>query len=237
MTDARLLDFPGSSIRLVKDVDDLPLDHRQLARVAVAGAFEVSRDLFVPLSMELSTAYWESEFDLAADPPAPSREFGMLRRSPLPERVIAEPQMGKDQVTTADTVSEATVINFIDDYLSGSPEDTPGRDIGWQEIQFNATIARLPDNYPREDPRVIELEVAKGSVAHPLVSHAGANWVYGPMGESVIHAPFECQIYRNPGELVLTLTTFWSIWAPGGPGRPAIEKGIAALLDSGWEVE
>ncbi|MGW1372885.1 hypothetical protein ACWD6P_01205 [Streptomyces sp. NPDC002446] len=239
MTDARLLDFPGASIRLVKDVEDLPLDHAHLARVAISAAFEMSHSLCIPLSMEVATAYWENEFDLPVDTLTPSREFGMLRREPLPERVTAEPRLQNEQVVTTDEISENNAIEFIDDYLTAAADDTSGLPIGWQEIQFNATMACLPEGYPypQKDPQVIQLEVTKGFVNHPVVFHGDAAWVYGPMGASVVHAPFEYRFHRNPGEIVFDFSTYWSVWAPGGPGRPAIQKGIEALRENGWEVE
>ncbi|MFK0262599.1 hypothetical protein ACIQU1_14835 [Streptomyces angustmyceticus] len=237
MTDARLLDFPGSSIRLVKDVEDLPLEHPRLAREALAAAFDMSNELCIPLSMEISTAYWEDEFDLPVDSPAPSREFGMLRRFPLPDRVSAEPRLQNEQVVTTDEVSMNAAVDFLDDYLTPSPSDTSGRSIGWQELQFNATMARLPDDYPTKDPQAIQLEVAKGIVVYPVERHGDANWVSGPIGASVVHAPFEYRLHRNPGEIVFDFSTYWSIWAPGGPGRPAVEKGVEFLLGNGWEME
>jgi hypothetical protein len=237
MTDARLLDFPGSSIRLTKDVEDLAVDHAHLARLALAATFRMTRNLCVPLSMEVTTAYWEREFDLPVDSPTPARESGMLRRSPLPERVTAEPRLRNEQVTEAAEVNEVTAINFVEDYLTESPNDTSGLPIGWQDIQFNATMARLPDDYPRADPGMIQLEVTKGFVNHPIESHNDAEWVYGPVGASVVHAPFEYRIHRNPGELVFDFSTYWSTWAPGGLGRPAIDNSIEALLGNGWELQ
>ncbi|MGW7573968.1 hypothetical protein [Streptomyces sp. NPDC054765] len=237
MTDARLLDFPGSSIRLVKDVEDSPLDHHHLAREAISAAFGMSHNLCIPLSMEISTAYWENEFDLPVDSPAPPREFGMLRRSPLPAGVSSKPRLQNELVVTTDEISETSTIEFLDDHLTGPRNEMSGRAIGWQELQFNATMARLPDDYPREDPHMIQLEVAKGFVIQPIESHHGADWIYGPMGASVVHAPFEYRIHRNPGEIVFDFSTYWSIWAPGGPGRPAVEKGVEVLLESGWELE
>ncbi|MEU9124160.1 hypothetical protein AB0C96_30600 [Streptomyces sp. NPDC048506] len=237
MTDARILDFPGSSIRLVKDVEDLSVDHAQFARLALSAAFKMSHDLCIPLSMEVTTAYWETEFDLPVDSPTPPRESGMLRRSPLPERVTAEPRLRNEQVTAIGEISENAAVNFIQGLLTEPPNDTSELSVGWQDIQFNASMARLPDDYPREDPDVIQLEVTRGVVNHPVETRDDAGWIYGPIGASVVHAPFEYRLHRNPGELVFDFSTYWSIWAPGGMGRPEIDNRIEALLESGWELE
>ncbi|WP_310724581.1 hypothetical protein [Streptomyces sp. N2A] len=237
MTDARMLDFPGSSIRLVKDVENLSVDHAQFARMALTAAFTMSRNLCIPLSMEVSTAYWEAEFDLPVDAPTPPRESGMLRRSALPERVTAEPRLQNEQVIAVDDISETAALEFVEGFLNEPPNDGVGFGIGWQEIQFNASMARLPDDYPREDSEVLHLEVVKGVVNHPVESHGGAHWVYGPIGASVVNAPFEYRLHRNPGELVLDFSTYWSIWAPGGPGRPEVDSNVEALLKDGWELD
>src|SRR4051812_32312696 len=108
MTRARMLDFPGSAIRLQRDVEDVAANHWDLAELALKAAFKFSEDLCVPLSIEISTSYWEDEFDLPVDAPARPFEFGMLRRRTLPPEVDARPYWLNEEVFVADDINFPT---------------------------------------------------------------------------------------------------------------------------------
>ncbi|GAO08779.1 TonB-dependent receptor [Streptomyces lydicamycinicus] len=83
----------------------------------------------------------------------------------------------------------------------------------------------------------IQLEVAGHHLDHPVERHAGNDWVHGPIGASVLHAPFEFQVHRSQGEMRFDVAIYWSTWSPDGPGWAAVKSGIAALAKDGWVPE
>ncbi|MFF9479947.1 hypothetical protein [Streptomyces sp. NPDC014733] len=234
MTQARIIDFPGSSIRLEYDIDEVSEDHVGVARLAIASVFQFSQHLCIPLAMEVETSYWDNEFDLPVTSPARPRGFGMLRCSNLPERVVVAPLGRNASVTHVPDLKESVALDFIEDLLSGDASDASGLSIGWQEINFGTMLARLPDNFLPEGEKSVELEVARGHVEHPVKTLGDASWIYGPIGASAVHAPFAYRIHRDQGEVTLDISIYWSLWAPGGPGRPHVDRAVENLCAEGW---
>jgi hypothetical protein len=109
--------------------------------------------------------------------------------------------------------------------------------VGGEGLAFNATAARLPDDDSRSERSTIQIEVAGHHLDHPVERHAGNDWVHGPIGASVLRAPFEFQVHRSQGEMRFDVAIYWSTWAPDGPGWAAVKSGIAALAKDGWVPE
>ncbi|MGW1840096.1 hypothetical protein [Streptomyces sp. NPDC002067] len=235
MTQARIIDFPGSSIRLECDVEEMSDDHIGVAKLALAGIFQFSQELCVPLAMEVETSYWDNEFDLPLASPSRRQEFGMLRCGDLPERLTVDPVGRNASVTTVQEINGPVALDFVKSLLTEDPSDAADLGVGWQEISFSTTMARLPDGFLPEGEDSVNLEVARGHVVHPVKTIDGAPWIYGPIGASVVHAPFEYRIHRDQGEVALDITTYWSLWAPGGPGRPDVDRAVEGLLAEGWQ--
>ncbi|TSB18070.1 hypothetical protein [Streptomyces benahoarensis] len=235
MTQARIIDFPGSSIRLERDVEAMSEDHIGLARLAIASVFQFSQRLCIPLAMEVETSYWDNEFDLPITSPSRLREFGILRCSNLPEGLTVDPRGRNSPVTNVQEVSESVALEFVESLLAEDAFDAAGLSIGWQEIEFNGMMARLPENFLPEGEQTVSLEVARGHVEHPVKSIGDTSWIYGPIGASVVHAPFEYRIHRDQGEIALDISTYWSLWAPGGPGRHDVDRAVETLLKDGWQ--
>lgn len=238
MMSATMHDFPGYNVRLRMNVeDDAAEDHTHLARLAIGAVFSFSEGLCIPLAMEFSVAYWDSDFDIPIDSPERSKGNGMLRRRTLPPELDAKPYYLNSQMSLAEEIDSAAAISFIENFLSRDESDIDGLTVGWQEMQFNATMARLPDDDSQRDHNAVRLEVAGHSIDYPIENRDGSDWVNGPVGASVIHAPFEYRIHRDSGEMIFDITIYWSTWSPGGPGWPAVERGIARLTGGEWERE
>lgn len=225
-------DFPGVTVRLKRDVEEVAEDHIRLAEMAIGALYTFSEGLCLPLSMEITAAYWDDEFDLPLPSPRPRREHGMLRRRRLPERLYANSRYRNELPTLAEEFDAVTAASFIKGFLSSDDSDEPA--VGWEDLAFNATAARLPDDDGRHERSSIRIEVAGHHLDHPIERHAGSDWIYGPIGASILHAPFEFQVQRDQGEMVFDVTIYWSTWSPGGPGWADVEKGMAALTEDGW---
>ncbi|MEV0369792.1 hypothetical protein AB0I10_08195 [Streptomyces sp. NPDC050636] len=82
---------------------------------------------------------------------------------------------------------------------------------------------------------MVPVTIGNGTVSHPTETANGFDWVYGPRGLSVLHAPFEYRLHRDPGLLNFDISIYWSIWTKDGPGRADVTDGINLLLEDGWQ--
>lgn len=232
MTHSRMLDFPGNTIRLERDVADMAENHAGLAEFALEAAYAFSDNLCIPLSIEMVTSYWEDEFDLPiTSPPRPS-EVRMLRCEIMPPEVEMRPTWLGEEVRIVDSIDLATASQFAREFLAAGPGDAAGMTIGWEEMQVNSTMVRLPYGYA--DTGIVPVEVPNGIVDHPTERIEEADWAYGPMGVSMLHAPFEYRIHRASERLRFDISVYWTTWTKGEAGYSDFETGVETLLNNGW---
>lgn len=203
-------DFPGVAVRLRRGVEEVAEDHIRLAEMAIDARYTFCGGLCLPLSMEITAAYWDDEFDLPLPSPRPRREHGMLRRGRLPEGLCANSRYRNELPALAEEFDAVTAVSFIKDFLSpdDSDEDRGEPTVGWDYLAFNATAARLPDDDGRHERSSIRVEVAGHHLNHSIERRAGSDWVCGPIGASILHAPFEFEIQRDQGEMVFDMAIY-----------------------------
>ncbi|GAA3174756.1 MULTISPECIES: hypothetical protein [Streptomyces] len=238
MEDIRLLDFPGHTIRLERDVEAWSDEHLRLARLALDSVFAFSENLCVPLSMEVHAPYWNDEFDLPLDStggPMRPLDSAMLRQRPLPEGLTANPFMRGRGVTEVGALTPGSTRDFMAACLTAGADDLAGVAIGWQEMWICTTKVRLPEAVDRVGP-FLTLDIGGGRRSRqPVETDGAARWVRGAVGPAVVHAPFEYRVHRHQGTMTFDISLHWSLWTPGGPGYAEIERRLTDLLRAGWE--
>ncbi|GII88908.1 hypothetical protein Ssi03_68980 [Sphaerisporangium siamense] len=232
MGDARMRDFPGAVVRLESEADVLqdPEDQTAHARYAVEGLLAFCDEFCEPVSMDLSLAYHERDFDYPMSDPVPPRPFHLLRAASVPPGVEVRPAWAGAKAAVVDELSVDTVTDFVARALD---QDVPGGgSLGWYESAFRATRVRLPE--PLGTRGFVELQAESDAVRYPVERRGDGLWVSGPGPAGVLNAPIELRMTKESGLLVFEASVYWSLWAEDGPGRSFVKDGVERMRGLGW---
>lgn len=98
----------------------------------------------------------------------------------------------------------------------------------WKEIRVYAAEICLPALL--SDRSVLELEQPGGAFGVDVHHRKDGAWVRGAFHQSTL--PLQLTLTGQFPEL--RITTYWSIWAPGGSGERDLNAVIEALAARGW---
>lgn len=101
----------------------------------------------------------------------------------------------------------------------------------WKEIRAEAVEVRLPDVFAERNE--LSLEVTRGEIRVNVERRLDGAWVRGPKSPA---DALPLKLSMTGGDYVpnLDITTYWSLWAPGGAGEGDLNRVIDALITLGW---
>lgn len=219
--DGRLLVFPGVSRRLA-----CPAATDNGPNVAlVAEAIAAFAPLLRPLSVDLLLLAYKGEDQEVV--PLQNPSWFIVESVAQSEMQLAPSTQGA-VCRSVNVVTPDAITSLIEEALAAEKlgPDAVGT---WKEIRVYGTEVRLPTALANRDV----LEIAEpGSAFGVRVQHfADGAWVRGafrggdlPPIQLTLTGPF----------LGLKITTYWSLWAPGGSGELDLNAAIDALVARGW---
>lgn len=100
-----------------------------------------------------------------------------------------------------------------------------------QQISISPVEARIPDVLAQKN--VLSLEVPGGDIGVKVARRSDGAWISGAECRTDLQ-PFELRVDTPADVPMLDITTCWSMWMPGGPGEPDLERVLGALVERGW---
>ncbi len=222
----------------------------ELAEDTLDSLYEFMEDFAIPLSIDLSTCYWDDEIDMpkkseeVSDRPEPLGR--LLRTRSRYARDLRKLWRGQEvSDVAADVIDRDLARSFYRETVDmDAPLDSP-TDISWNEIQIRTAYLRLPeisDQFVSTYDHIRALDHRGTPFPHPIEWIAGSAWLPGLI-PGQLNAPVEIRMYRDFGEVVMDVNVYNYAWSPDSPdssdssGYADILKGIAALERRGWVRE
>lgn len=216
----------------------------RLGEIILDSLYEFMGDFCIPLTMDLSTWYWDEELDMpkgSGEVPGRPEPSGRLLRTTSRYARDFKTSWSSQAVSdaSADVIDRDLALSFYRQTLDADMQLDPHADISWTEIQIRSTYVRLPkisDQFTSAYDHLRSLDHRGTAVLHPIEWRAGSAWFPGPLSDE-INAPIEIRIYRYFGEVVMDVDIYNYAWDPDWPDSPGyadIAKGIVALERRGW---
>jgi hypothetical protein len=227
-------DFPGKQIQLQYLAPNEIETQLDLAKLALDQVFLLSENLFEPLSVDLWLTYCDPELnDYPLSEPTPPHPFWLLQHRNLPLGVEVTPAWEREIITVGDTLSQTPILDWIAVAFEQSCSGETEYSLGWQELLFRTTRARLPV----QDMTGTTLCVSQGygQIEYPVEHDKDSFWISGPRTNKTLTPPIDVRITNEAGLLTLELGLHWSLWTePSEAGYFKVEQAIERLLAQAW---
>jgi hypothetical protein len=201
------------------DALDGVYDPLEVARVAIAGLFQLGAGLFEPLSVEVALACCDAPTGTVID--------------------VLDDEHRRLAVDSGDAgtlLDSDGVLRWLSRQLAF---DCPasGAASGWAQLNVEQMRVRLPPGLvgPGEDS--IALDYVNGKLRYPVVHLDGHHWAYGPPAGHSDAAPMSVHILQDAGYLSMSLSLGWTLWADEeGAAFRDVQDALARLAGAGWDV-
>ncbi|MFI9505661.1 hypothetical protein [Nocardia sp. NPDC052566] len=227
-----ILESPGYVLVLRRGIEDVDRES-DVARIALEALHRFSAGFCRPLTIEISSVYWDRENDLpilGVEPRYPKRT---LRAAEPGCDMNISPIWIDEKVFISNQMASPDISRFVLDAIA---DDGSGMTTCCDSIWVTSSMARLPFGCKLNDNGSMTVQDRAWLVDHPTVVRDGHRWVCGPL-DITSNAPVEFIVNRQFAELSLRIGIHWSLWGPGGSGFSEIEDRVSALLAQGWELD
>ena len=135
-----------------------------------------------------------------------------------------EAHTGSPTIRRVEQLDPETIDSFIRDVTSRVPTDAVAT---YERLASDGVEVRLPASLAKRNELVLGIPV---SAVVPVIHRDGSAFARGPRRGEL--APLSIRL-TGP-EPRLTITSNWSLWAPGGPGEADLEAIIDGFVARGW---
>jgi hypothetical protein len=217
-TDGRVYDFPGLALEL-EAPSGRNLDG---GAAAIAGALFELGAVLRPLSLE-------ALLHVDGDPKSAHRSLFIVDESAATDgNLTLGPIYGAAELRQVDLLSPSVVEAALQEAFR-SHRIEPGIEASWHQVFVRQTEARVPSSLADRDVMHLVEDGGGRDTGGCVHRRSDGNWVRACYG---VEPPFTLAI----SELALTITGFWSLWMPGGPGAGDFAKALDGLVARGWSI-
>lgn len=221
--DGYVLESPGVMRSLAWPHEEVLEAAPAAALVArIVAAFE---PLLRPLSLDVLLRAYHPE---TQEPVELAHPFWFVAARAAEAALAVAPSTGRSEQLTVEALTPAAVETSIMEVFARA-RPTAEAIVVLDEIRVYALEVRVPAEYADRATLTFGDPTAQLTVE---VEHRGDGaWVRSPRTPA---EPLPFALLMTGWFAKLSITTYWSLWIPGGPGEPAVTAVIDALVASGW---